>query len=78
MHKVIAGCETIYFGMSVSDTIADGQYGGGGKALWREGVHHMPQMTLARETNALSAVTKIRIPITPSLGSEIENMPNGT
>ena len=41
MHRVIAGCETMYFGMSVSDDLSgrDGQCGGGGEASRREGVH---------------------------------------
>ena len=41
MHRVIAGCETMYFGMSVSDDLSgrDGQCGRGGKASRREGVH---------------------------------------
>ena len=42
MHRVIAGCETMYFGMSVSDAYLssrDGQCGGGGEASRREGFH---------------------------------------
>ena len=41
MHRAIAGCETMYFGMSVSDYLSgrDRQCGGGGKASRREGVH---------------------------------------
>src|SRR5215471_5944495 len=41
MHGVIAGCESMYFGMSVSDAYLarDGQCGGGGEASRREGVH---------------------------------------
>jgi hypothetical protein len=31
-----------------------------------------------RTAVTLSAVTKVRIPITPPLGSDIEDMPNGT
>ena len=41
MHRAIAGCETMYFGMSVSDDLSgrDRQCGRGGKASRREGVH---------------------------------------
>src|SRR2546421_2292592 len=41
MHRAIAGCETMYFGMSVSDAYlaADGEYSGGGQTSRREGVH---------------------------------------
>jgi uncharacterized protein YbjT (DUF2867 family) len=40
MHRVIAGCEAMYFGMSVSDAyLAATVNGGGGEASRREGVH---------------------------------------
>jgi uncharacterized protein YbjT (DUF2867 family) len=40
MHRAIAGCETMYFGMSVSDTyLAATVTAAGGEASRREGVH---------------------------------------
>lgn len=39
MHRAIVGCETMYFGMSISeDYLADGQCRGGGQTSQREGL----------------------------------------
>jgi hypothetical protein len=51
--------------------------------LTRLGVSHHMRRAVCDEVQrrialTLSAVTKVRIPITPPLRSEIENMPNGT